>query len=152
MDETQLTRKTIVHILKGIRESKFMLFQKKPEEFIIRIARIINEQKASTVIESITYDVLNERYETEIFNQNMLSGQLGHNAIEAVKHVYDYVITDSKIERNFAETKGSLDSLELRGIEKGKIECARRHFAQLNTSEITYDVVDNYESLMNIVK
>jgi type III restriction enzyme len=51
-----------------------------------------------------------------------------------------------------AETKGSMDSMELRGIEQAKIDCARKHFAKLNTSQLTYDVVNNYERLMEIVK
>ncbi|ECH9276662.1 restriction endonuclease subunit R, partial [Salmonella enterica subsp. enterica] len=114
---------------------------------------------------------------------NTLKGQLGQNAIAVEKHIYDYVVTDSKIERAFAkeldtskevhiyaklprgfyiptpvgdynpdwaivfkegdvkhiyfiaETKGSLDSMELREVEKAKIECARRHFAKLNSDQ-----------------
>ncbi|MCH1640882.1 DEAD/DEAH box helicase family protein [Paenibacillus timonensis] len=200
MDETKLTRKTIVAIMKGIKQAKFMLFQKNPEEFILRASRLINEQKATTIIESITYDVINDTFDTDVFTKNTLKGQLGQNAIAVEKHIYDYVVTDSKIERAFAkeldtskevhiyaklprgfyiptpvgdynpdwaivfkegdvkhiyfiaETKGSLDSMELREVEKAKIECARRHFAKLNSDQLKYDVVNSYERLMEIVK
>lgn len=200
MDETKLTRKTVVAIMKGIKQAKFMLFQKNPEEFIIRASGLINEQKATTIIESITYDVINDTFHTDVFTKNTLKGQLGQNAIAVEKHIYDYVVTDSKIERAFAkeldtsnevniyaklprgfyiptpvgnynpdwaivfkegdvkhiyfiaETKGSLDSMELREIEKAKIECARRHFAKLNSGQLKYDVVNSYEKLMEIVK
>ena len=51
-----------------------------------------------------------------------------------------------------AETKGSMDSMELREVEKAKIECARKHFAKLNTGQLKYDVVNSYEKLLEIVK
>lgn len=51
-----------------------------------------------------------------------------------------------------AETKGSMNSLELRGVEKGKIECAKKLFNEINTSTVRYDVVNNYGDLLNLVK
>ena len=58
----------------------------------------------------------------------------------SVKHVYF-----------IAETKGSMDSLELRTIEQSKIHCAKKHFKAISNSEVVYDVVDNYESLLNLI-
>lgn len=58
----------------------------------------------------------------------------------AVQHIY-FV----------AETKGNLDSMELRGIEKAKIECAKAHFAAISNESVLYQVVDNYSTLMQIV-
>jgi len=51
-----------------------------------------------------------------------------------------------------AETKGSMESMELREVEKAKIECARRHFEKLSNGQLKYDVVDSYEKLMEMVK
>lgn len=55
-----------------------------------------------------------------------------------------------------AETKGSMSSLQLRGIEKAKIKCAQKFFDELNkhieSDKVKYDVVDGYDSLINIVK
>ena len=54
-----------------------------------------------------------------------------------------------------AETKGNLSSLQLRGLEDIKIECARKFFAEINktidTDKVKYDVVTNYSKLMDIV-
>ncbi|MGX9901637.1 restriction endonuclease [Arthrobacter sp. SA17] len=53
-----------------------------------------------------------------------------------------------------AETKGSLSSMQLRGVEEAKIECARRFFAELNRKHdenVTYDVVTDYSQLMQLV-
>ena len=51
-----------------------------------------------------------------------------------------------------AETKGSMSNLELRPIEKSKIECARKFFAKITSKEVEYEVVDSYEKLMALVK
>ncbi|MEW6275958.1 MAG: hypothetical protein AB1556_12730 [Bacillota bacterium] len=81
MGETGLTRKTIVKILTGVKQETFALFKKNPEEFIMKAARIINEEKATTIIERITYDPTSETYDTDIFTQNTLKGMLGDNAL-----------------------------------------------------------------------
>ena len=200
MSETGLTRKTIVKILTGVKQETFDLFKKNPEEFIIKAARIINEEKATTIIERTTYDPTNETYDTDIFTQNTLKGMLGDNALPVSKHVYNYVITDSNTEKKFArdldtskevcvyaklprgffiptpvgnynpdwaivfeenkvkhvyfiaETKGSMASLELRKIEEAKIYCARKHFEKISNNSVKYDVVENYEKLLEIVR
>ena len=103
VDDTKLTRAVIVKILKGIKPKTFYLFRKNPEEFIIKASRIINEQKASMIIEHITYNPIDEVFDSSIFTNNNLAGTLGKDAIEVKKHIYDYVITDSKLEKEFAE-------------------------------------------------
>jgi len=103
MDETKLTRRSIGSILRGIKQSTFLKFRENPEEFIIRASKLINEQKATMIIESITYDVTNDTFQADVFTKNSLNGQLGQNAIPVAKHIYDYVVTDSKIERTFAK-------------------------------------------------
>jgi type III restriction enzyme len=50
-----------------------------------------------------------------------------------------------------AETKGSMDSLQLKGSEELKIEYAKKHFASLNDKDIKFDVVDSYQNLLNIL-
>ena len=50
-----------------------------------------------------------------------------------------------------AETKGSMESLQLKGIEEAKIHCAREHFKAISGDKVIYDVVDSYEALMNKV-
>jgi type III restriction enzyme len=103
VDETKLTRNAIVNILKGIRLDTFYMFRKNPEEFILRASRIINEQKASMIIEHITYNPIEEVFDTNIFTENNLTGTIGKDALEVKKHIYDYVVTDSGTEKRFAE-------------------------------------------------
>lgn len=57
-----------------------------------------------------------------------------------VKHIY-FV----------AETKGTMKSLELRPIERSKIDCAKKLFEKLSGGLVTYDHVENYQELMNKV-
>lgn len=103
VSETGLTRKAVASILVGIEKSIFDQFGNNPEEFILRAANIINEQKATAIIEHITYDKLTSEFNTNIFTEpDLKKGALGVNAIEAKRHLYDYVIYDSTNERDFA--------------------------------------------------
>lgn len=103
VSETGLTRKAVASILVGIEKSIFDQFGNNPEEFILRAANIINEQKATAIIEHITYDKLTSEFSTNIFTEpDLKKGALGVNAIEAKRHLYDYVIYDSTNERDFA--------------------------------------------------
>ena len=101
--ETNLTRKDIIAILTGIEKNVFNMFKNNPEEFIIKAARIINDAKATTVIEHISYESTNNHYDIDIFNDNMVKGKRDVNSIKVNKHLYDYVVYDSNIERKFAE-------------------------------------------------
>lgn len=102
VDETGLTRKAIVAILQGIRPEVFNQFRDNPEEFILRAAALINDEKATTIIQHITYKVLDDRYGTEIFTEPTIRGRLGINAMKANKHLYDHIIYDSGNEQSFA--------------------------------------------------
>ncbi|MET3634176.1 type III restriction-modification system endonuclease [Streptococcus porcorum] len=203
---TELKRKTIANILNQISPSKFEMFAYNPEAFIQRTSRLINEQKASQVIEHIRYNILEETFDTSVFTDNPESGKLSDKRLlESRKGVYNYVKVDSDTEQKFkeeldqfedvmvytklpskfkistplgdynpdwaiafrdgsvkhvyfvAETKGSMSSLQLKGAELAKIECAKAHFKALKEKgliedERVYGVVDSYESLLSILK
>ena len=199
VDETGLTRKAIIAILQGIQPYVFNQFRDNPEEFILKAAFLINDQKATAIIEHITYDVLDEHYDTNIFTEPTIKGKLGVNAMKAKKHLYDHIVYDSSNERDFAtdldtntdvavyvklpdgfyistpvghynpdwaiafyegkvkhiyfvaETKGSMNSMQLRMIEESKIHCAREHFKAISSGNVVYDVVDSYKSLLEKV-
>lgn len=51
-----------------------------------------------------------------------------------------------------AETKGSMDSMELRGVEKAKIACAKRLFNEMSGSDVRYHEVDSYEKLLEVMQ
>lgn len=102
VEETKLTRKDIIAILCGIQKSVFEQFKDNPEEFIIKAAALINDEKATAIIQHITYNVLDECYGTEVFTDPTIKGRLGINAMKAKKHLYDHVVFDSTNERDFA--------------------------------------------------
>jgi type III restriction enzyme len=196
-EETMLTRATIGAILGKIKPSVFELYRVNPEDFLRVAARLVNEQKATVIVEHLTYNATDEAYGIEIFAEKPRNDF--STAVKTNLHIYDYVFTDSKNERDFvalldsgteievyaklpksfsiptpvggytpdwaiafkqgsvkhiyfiAETKGSLSTMELREIEKSKIECARKFFAKITSDQVKYDVVDSYSKLMELV-
>lgn len=195
--ETNLTRRTVVKILQGMKVDTFHNFRVNPESFIHGVANLINNEKAATLINNIVYSKTDQSYDDSVFTINNFKGSLADNILEVKKHVHDYVKTDSKVEREFAkaletedvlvyaklprgqngfqiptplgnyspdwaivfdgdkykyvyfiaETKGSMESLQLKEIEQKKISYARRHFEALGHADIKYDVIDSYQAL-----
>lgn len=95
-----LTRRTVVKILQGIKESKLYLFKNNPEEFIRKVISIIKEQKSTMIVETIHYNMTEGKYDSSIFT--VKSKMDFDKAYEAKKHITDYVFSDSKGERQFA--------------------------------------------------
>jgi type III restriction enzyme len=102
-ENTELTRKTAADIMTGIQSSVFGQFKENPEHFISEASRIIAEQKATMVIERLAYDGLAERYDVNIFTANQTGQDFSKASAKLKRHVYDYVVTDSDIERKFAD-------------------------------------------------
>lgn len=105
---TVLTRRTVRAILSGMNASRFSQFKNNPEKFIAECIRIINEQKATMIVEHIQYRILDETYSTDIFtkNQMILPAQMApirDDNKPLQKHIYDYLTTDSSGEKNFAK-------------------------------------------------
>ena len=102
VSETGLTRKAVVEILVGIKKTVFDQFAYNPEEFIIKASDLINDEKATAIVQHITYNVLNEHYDTDIFTEPTIKGKLGTNVMKAQRHLYDHIVYDSTNERDFA--------------------------------------------------
>lgn len=201
---TQLTRRVVAEILKGINVAVFAQFKTNPESFIAEATRLINEQKATVIIEHLAYDPVEDKFDLDIFTAGQAKQDFSKAGDKLQRHIYDYVLTDSNIEREFvkeldtanevvvyaklprgfliptpvgdynpdwaisfkegavkhvyfvAETKGSMLSMDLREIEKTKIRCARKFFDEMNRryapENVTYDVVDSFGKLMEVVK
>lgn len=193
----RLTRRSVVKILKGIG-MKALLFKNNPEEFIRNVIKAIRDEKATMIIDHITYNPSkSDPYDSTIF---VPERRLNINkAVELSKHITPYVAYDSNGERDFAnslqsatevlifaklprkfkiptpvgyyapdwaivfedgtvrhvffvaETKGSLDKMELRGVELAKTECVKRLFNSISSNTIRYGVVDKFENLFNII-
>lgn len=200
----KLTRKSVAKILAGIHPRTFAMFQNNPEEFITKAIRLINEQKATMIVEQITYNQTDGTYDSTIFTAEKNTDFT--RAYHAKKHVQDYVFVDGyakdgrSIEREFAEnmdlaeevcvyaklpkgfsiptpvgnyspdwaiafnkgavkhiffiaeTKGTMETLNLKLIEKAKIDCARKLFGNLSTADVVYDTVDSYQHLLDVME
>lgn len=101
--DADLTRKTVARILAGIDKSIFDQFAQNPEHFISEAARLIKEQKASTVIEKLSYDEIASELSLDIFSKNQ-GRQNFAKAVRTRKHIQDYAIWDSVVEQNFIES------------------------------------------------
>ncbi len=92
--------------LTQMKSAVFAQFQQNPEHFIAEASRLIKEQKASAIIEKLNYDKVEDRYETDIFTAAQSGQDLSHATGKLKKHVYDYCVPDSTVERRFV---GELD-------------------------------------------
>ena len=108
--ETGLKRKTLVSILEGISEETFAQFRKNPEEFIRKTANIINDEKAMAVVQKISYKPTDNTYDVEIFTESTLRGKID-NAIKSTKSLYDLVVVDSDVEKEFAKDLEKYDQV-----------------------------------------
>lgn len=98
---TQLTRQTIATIIQGVNGKTFYQFSTNPEDFITKATRLINEQKATMVVEHISYDPIDERYGIDIFTKSVTLNS-SDKGEQLNRHIYNYVTTDSIIEQKFA--------------------------------------------------
>jgi type III restriction enzyme len=110
-ESADLTRGTIGKILTGMSAAKFSTFQANPEQFISEASRIIKEQKATTVIEHLTYDATADRYDTDIFPATQSGTDLTQAVGKLRNHIYDYAEVDSGVERKFVEDLDTNDEI-----------------------------------------
>lgn len=103
-DGTQLTRRATADILKGINAAVFSQYRTNPESFIAEAIRLINEQKATMIIEHLAYDPVEDKFDLDIFTAGQSKQDFSKAGDKLKRHIYDYVITDSGIERKFVET------------------------------------------------
>ncbi|HEU0228098.1 MAG TPA: restriction endonuclease subunit R, partial [Arachidicoccus soli] len=105
---TNLTRSTIVAILKAIKEETFLLLRKNPEAFIAKCGKLINDVKASLIINSIKYHKTDQHYDANAVFTNDKNALRNSELLK--KHIYDFLTTDSKIESDFAKAlEGSVE-------------------------------------------
>ncbi len=102
-ENTQLTRKTVAEILSGVQTAVFKQFKQNPEHFIAECSRLINEQKATIIIERLSYDNIAETHDIDIFTTGQSKQDFSKASEKLKNHIYDYVITDSKVEREFVK-------------------------------------------------
>ena len=197
-DATQLLRKTIIEVI--AESGRLSDFYINPEEFIKQVSKILLSVKKENLTEGIKYEKIDEFYEQDlIFNDEELYGYKDRNVLEvdSNKNIYDHVIYDSVVEKDFAveaendddvilyaklpstfkidtpigyynpdwalvlntnegeklyfvaETKGTENINDLKGSEKKKILCGRKHFEVIDTG-IKYEVVKELKTLKQL--
>jgi len=100
---TQLTRRTVAQMLKGLDADVLAQFKTNPESFIAEAVRIINEQKATVIVEHLAYDPTEDKFELDIFTTGQTKQDFSKAGEKLRRHIYDYVVTDSNIEREFVK-------------------------------------------------
>lgn len=108
---TQLTRRTVVDILKALNAAVFAQFKTNPESFIAEAIRLINEQKATVIIEHLAYDPVTEKFDLDIFTAGQTKQDFSLAGDKLQRHIYDYVLTDSKVEREFVTALDTADEV-----------------------------------------
>ncbi len=102
-ENVQLTRKTVTAILAGLEKPVFAQFKTNPENFISEATRLIQEQKATVIIEHLSYDAVSDTHDIDIFTDGQSKQDFSKAGEPLKRHIYDYVITDSKTERTFVK-------------------------------------------------
>lgn len=194
-DSTGLLRKTIIEIV--TKSERLKEFYINPEEWIKQVSKILLSVKKENLTDGIKYEKVDEYYEQDfIFNDEELYGYKDRNVLDVTsnKNIYDHVLYDSEIEKEFAidaendddvilyaklpsrfkvdtpignynpdwavvlntnegeklyfvaETKGTENINDLKGTEKKKILCGRKHFEVID-SGIKYQVVEELKTL-----
>jgi type III restriction enzyme len=100
---SQLTRRAVADILRGINVDVFAQFKTNPESFIAEAVRLINEQKATVIIEHLAYDPIEDKFDLDIFTTGQTKKDFSNAGDKLQRHIYDYVLTDSNIEREFVK-------------------------------------------------
>ena len=145
-------------------------FKDNPEKFIEKVSKLIKKQKATMIVEHISYNQIEGGYDSTIFTAEKSIEDLDsaqevcvyaklpkgfHIPTPAGNYSPDWAIAfyEGTVKHIFfvAETKGTMDSLNLRPIEKAKIDCAKKLFATISTGMVKYDHVDSFQQLMNKV-
>ena len=75
-------------------------------------ARLIDQQKATVVVDHLTYSAVDEAYGVDIFTEDKLPAD-SNRAVKTSRHIYDYVFIDSKNEREFVALLDSGTEIEV---------------------------------------
>ena len=113
-NETELTRSTLVHILKesGRLSDAF----ENPQRFLDQVASILKHELHRLLVDGIKYERLPDggpdaEWEMLLFKNEELVNYL--SALQVQKSVYEYVVYDSEVEREFAQKLDQRDDIKL---------------------------------------
>lgn len=112
-NRTQLTRKSIGHIL--VESARLNDFKRNPQQFIEIVADAINRCKRIVLVDGIRYQRLgaDEFYAQELFEKEELTGYLKNMLQDTQRSVYQHVVYDSEVERDFADQLEKNDAIKV---------------------------------------
>lgn len=113
-DATGLLRRTIIEVV--AKSGRLEEFYINPEEWIKQVSKILLQVKKENLTQGIKYEKIDDYYEQDfIFNDEELYGYKGRNLLDANsgKNIYDHVIYDSNIEKDFAQAAENDDDVVL---------------------------------------
>lgn len=113
-NETELTRSTLVEVL--TKSNRLEEFFNNPQKFMDEVARILKHELHRLLVDGIKYERIegdgpDAAYDQMLFRSEELINYL--TALEVKKSVYDYVVYDSEIEREFARKLDERDDIKL---------------------------------------
>ena len=109
--ETELTRATLARILK--ESGRLAEFLVNPQKFMDQVASILKRELNRLIIDGIKYErISDEEFSMRLFEEEEIVGYL-HNRLEVQKSVYDAVVYDSEVEREFAEKLDKREDVKL---------------------------------------
>lgn len=102
-EQTKLTRRTVGDILRKVRPGTFQQYRLNPEHFIAQCVALINDQKGMLLVDNLSYVILPDRINVDILHEAQTKQDFTKASKKLSRSVYEYVVSDSKLERAFAE-------------------------------------------------
>ncbi len=112
-DRTQLQRRSLVRIL--VDSGRLDDFVRNPQRFIETVADAVNHCKRLELVDGIRYQRLGDDvyYAQELFEQHELIGYLDNMLRDTRRSVYEHVLCDSEVERDFADQLERNDAIKV---------------------------------------
>lgn len=113
-NETELTRSTLVKVLKASNRLEEVF--KNPQKFLDQVAAIIKHELHRLLIDGIKYEKISgegeeSEWQMELFKNEELVDYL--NALQVKKSIYEHIIYDSEVEREFAKKLDEREDIKL---------------------------------------
>ncbi|EPH12277.1 hypothetical protein HMPREF9713_01118 [Myroides odoratimimus CCUG 12700] len=114
-NETDLTRKSIIKLLKGLEPRVINYFKSNPQAFIESCIDVINMQKRLFIVDGIKYEKISEEayYDQKMIEEEDLVGYLSKYLVASTKSVFENTLCDSEVEVNLAKEFENSENISL---------------------------------------
>ena len=113
-NETELTRSTLVEVL--TKTERLQEFFNNPQRFMDEVARVLKHELHRLLVDGIKYERIegtgpDAEYDQMLFRNEELINYL--SALAVKNSIYDYVVYDSEVEREFAKKLDEREDIKL---------------------------------------